>query len=524
MRHRTLGGGDGADWVTDRWAVTGLAAEDPSRPFGYLLSPRREQYAGIMAVLERSVDQLTPSEVASALAAEGLDLPLAVVVQRLRALSETFLAASGRPDSDIERWQELNGARWRYSATPRGRQVQRLWAQMVAEGLVQREIPVDGLSRIREVLTGMARDGLSEAELAKMAGQVFVEHDHLDAALVGQADVLAQLADRFDLDARAAAELKQLIVEYATHVVAHLDRAVALIHDQLLRLRPRFGEFAATRQRQSPAAQLVARGVLAPTRGVDVADWERLLGWFSPGKGKAARFGLQLVRAIPMMHANLRRHQAVVGPQTLRAKALSLAVACQGPRYGTAVLRASLSDHPWSKLHTVAEGEDGEVVSWHDGPRVPALAMLRATGQSGPRGKAARRRPREEAAREIAELRAVRESERWAAVAEVLAGGGPLSERACRAALRAVVAAVRAQDSEHSDGSRTGQADGLGCTLTMAQGMVGRVEGVRWSVLVPGRRIAFHPPAVAASSGRAPSLPSSTRDRRGVAVVVEAAR
>jgi hypothetical protein len=106
----------------------------------------------------------------------------------------------------------------------------------------------------------------------------------------------------------------------------------------------------------------------------------------------------------------------------------------------------------------------------------------------------------------------------------MLAGGGLLSERACRAALRAVVAAVRAQHSEDSDGRRTGQADGLGCTLTAAQGMVGRVEGVRWSVLVPGRRIVFHPPAVAASRGRTASLPNSTRDRRGVAVVVEAAR
>jgi hypothetical protein len=71
----------------------------------------------------------------------------------------------------------------------------------------------------------------------------------------------------------------------------------------------------------------------------------------------------------------------------LRAKALSLAMACQDPAYGTAVLRASLGDHPWTKLHTTAEGEDGEVVSWHDGPRVPALAMLRATGQSGPPGE-----------------------------------------------------------------------------------------------------------------------------------------
>ncbi|WP_330481496.1 DUF2397 family protein [Streptomyces sp. NBC_00724] len=511
-----------SDWVTDGWAATALPTEDPGRPFGYLLSSCRSDYVSIMGVLEQAVDQLTPQQVACELAEQGVDLPVAVVTQRLRALGETFLAASGRPDSEIERYQELRGSRWRYGTTPRGRQVQRLWSQMAAEGVVQREIALDGLARIVDSL-GRLDDGgaLAAADAAVLAGGVFVEHDHLDAALVGQADLLAELAHRFDLGAEDTVELKGLLVDYATHVVVHLDRAVVLVHHRLKQLRPRFAELAGTMRGQSRAGALVARGVLTPARGHRVEDWEQLLGWFSPGTGKAARFGLQLVRAIPMMHINLRRHQSAAGPGSLRAKALSLAVGCQDPQYGQAVLRASLGDHPWMKLHTVAEAEDGEAVSWHEGPRVPALAMLRATGQSRPRGKVTGRRPREEVAQVLSLQREQRRAAQEAAVAEVLAGRQPLSESACRAALKAVIAAVRTPEAE---GLRTGSADGLGCTLTAGASGTGRVDGERWSVLLPGRSVGFHLPRSARVSARRAAAEVGAGAADPAVMVLEVAR
>ncbi len=459
--------------------------------FGYVMSTVREEYAAIMDVLDQAVDHLTPAQISVQLEASGIDLHPGVVAQRLRALRDTFLAVSGQPDNDIERWQELNGARWRYTATAQGRQVQRLWTLLAAEGMVQREIPLDGLARIREALAALG-EAVAPEDLVKLAGQAFVEHDHLDASLVGQADILAQLAVRFDLDAAGTAELKQLIVEYATHVVVHLDREVVAVHAQLVRLRPRFAELAAACRAQSRAGALVARGVLAPSRGAQEGDWEQLLSWFAPASGRSARFGLQLVRAIPMMHANLRRQQSVAGPGTLRAKALSLAAACRDARRGEAVFRASLADRPWVKLHTCAEGEGGEVVSWHAGPRVPALAMLRASGQSGPRGTVAPRRDRAQAAREVARERERVEAEQRAAVAEVVAGVFPLSDGACRLALRAVMAAARGVEV---GGVRAGRAGGVGCVLTAVEGALGRVDGVGWSVLVPGRQVAFHPEA-----------------------------
>ncbi|MFF5706594.1 DUF2397 family protein [Streptomyces sp. NPDC012794] len=154
------------------WAAHALPAGDPARPFGYLLSSRRCEYVPIMEVLERSVDPLTPREVACQLAAQGVDLPLSVVTLRLRALDDTYLAASGRPDSDIEHYQDLSGARWRYSSTPRGRQVQRLYAQMASEGTIQREIARDGLARICDAL-----DKIDNASLGGEGGMAVLRHD-----------------------------------------------------------------------------------------------------------------------------------------------------------------------------------------------------------------------------------------------------------------------------------------------------------------------------------------------------------
>ncbi|MGW3061745.1 DUF2397 family protein [Streptomyces goshikiensis] len=514
--------GNSLDWIAEGWAADALPAGDPARPFGYLLGSRRREYVPIMDVLERSVDPLTPREVTCRLADQGVELPLAVVTQRLRALDQTYLAVSGRPDSDIEHYHELSGARWRYSSTPRGRQVQRLYRQMAAEGTVHREIAVDGLARILDALERISSGAENGPEgIARLAGGVFVEHDSLDAALVGQGDALAQLAHRFDLDAAGTVELKSLLVDYATHVVAHLDRGVALIHHSLKLLRPRFGELADIMKGQSRARELVARGVLAPSRGLRTSDWEQLLRWFSPGCGQAERFGMQLVRAIPMMHTNLRRHQSQVGPGTLRAKALSLAVGCLDPRFGKAVERASLGDHAWMKLHTVAEDARGEVLSWHEGPRVPAMAMLRKTGQSRPRGRAGARRPREEAVAVAAEQRRQREAAREAAVAEVLAGRGRLTDAACRAALKAVMAAVRVPETA---GRRVGKAGGLGCTLTVEAAVTGRVDGVSWSVLLPGRTVCFHPPGRAPVAGHGAGAGAGTVAAASVTVLVEAVR
>lgn len=114
MPHTATFGDLGADdWIVDEWTRTGPGAQDPTRALGYTVSRVRHEYAAVMGVLDQAVDHLTPAEVAVELAARGVALHPGVVAQRLKALQETFLAVSGQPDNEIERWQELSGARWR---------------------------------------------------------------------------------------------------------------------------------------------------------------------------------------------------------------------------------------------------------------------------------------------------------------------------------------------------------------------------------------------------------------------------
>lgn len=98
------------DWIVDEWTRTGPGAQDPTRALGYTVSRVRHEYAAVMGVLDQAVDHLTPAEIAVELAARGVALQPGVVAQRLKALQETFLAVSGQPDNEIERWQELSGA------------------------------------------------------------------------------------------------------------------------------------------------------------------------------------------------------------------------------------------------------------------------------------------------------------------------------------------------------------------------------------------------------------------------------
>ncbi|MEV7064669.1 hypothetical protein AB0N97_18000 [Streptomyces collinus] len=66
-----LAGDSETDWVVQGWADAGMAAGDPGRVVGYVLSPLRGQYLAIMEVLAQSVDHLPPAEVRAALPQKG---------------------------------------------------------------------------------------------------------------------------------------------------------------------------------------------------------------------------------------------------------------------------------------------------------------------------------------------------------------------------------------------------------------------------------------------------------------------
>lgn len=462
----------------------------------YLVVKESSQYIAIMDVLEASITDLTPDEVAARLQAAGTPLDLSVVEARLDKLRD-WGAVSARTDaSRILRYVDLLARNWRYTATPAGRHVQRFYRKVLAGTPSVREIPLSSLARVVEAAEALASSGLGNALMAELVGRLFVNQDDLDAALVGAEDSLASLVDRFDLNDESTAELKALLVGYATHVAAELERGSARAHKALRILRPRFGELATEAVRASDARLLIERGALGASHGGRPEDWEALLRWFDPLTGRAARFGLRLVRALPGMHVNLRRLHSSSGTATSRSRALSLARASINPTYGPSILMAAVGDHPWRKLHGEEEEiEGGRLRSWRDGPYVEVPELLRATGRVGARGRAPAARDDADARERVRADRERRAADHSAGIREVLAAGADacMSDRAATIALASLLAAVRAISS---NGRRTAVRDGLACTLFH----IGTGEGVltapTWRVLTPGRLPVFHLPDV----------------------------
>lgn len=491
----------------DRVFAAGL--EDARRAVIYLVVQESPQYIAIMDVLESSITDLTPGEIAARLNGTATPIEQAMVEARLDKLRE-WSAVSARTDTTkILRHADLLARNWRYTATPSGRQVQRFYRQVLAGAPAVREIPLSSLARVVETAERLAALEDLKDTSAELTGQLFVDHDHLDAALVGAEDGLAGLVDRFDLNDESAAELKTLLVGYATHVASELDLGSARAYRALSALRPRFSDLAANAVRASDAHILIERGALAASRGGRAEDWGALLAWFHPSAGRSARFGQRLVRALPSMHVNLRRLHSSSGMATSRGRALALAKACLNPTHGTAIFLAALGDHPWRKLYGECDDADASRLrSWRDGPFVSVPELLRATGRTGARGWVPAARDDAEARVLVKARREQRAAEHAAAVGEVLATplGMCMSEPAARVALVSLLAAAR---TASSNGRRTAAVDGLGCTLVHTGRGAGVLAAPSWRVITPGRIPVFHIP------GEAPALPDPVLTEEG---------
>lgn len=425
MTNREMADGD------DR--IVAARIDDARGVLVYLVVQESAQYIAIMDVLESSITDLTPGEIGTRLRVTGPVLAEDVLNARLEKLRE-WGAVSARTDaSRILRHADLLARNWRYTATPAGRQVQRFYRKVLAGSPTVREIPLSSLARVVEAAETLAASTRIDASVAELIGRLFVNHDDLDAALVGAEDSLAGLVDRFDLNNESTAELKALLVGYATHVAAELDRGSARVYRALSALRPRYGELADAAVRASDARLLIERGALSASHGGRVEDWDDLLAWFDPTSGRSARFTLRLVRALPGMHVNLRRLHSSSGTATSRSRALALAKACINPMYGTAILLAALGDHPWRKLYGESDDADiARLLSWREGPSVDVPELLRRTGRAGARGRAVAARDDTEAREAVRLARARRAAEHARAIREVLGAmpGVPLSDHA----------------------------------------------------------------------------------------------
>lgn len=500
-----------------------IGATDARRVVAYLLAQFTDEYIAIMGVVDASVTDLSPADVAHELRQGGQPMDPRTIDARLEKLRHWGAVTARHDASHATRYTDLVARNWRYSATAIGRQTQRFFVTTLADVQVIREIPLPALQRVveslRELVTLVApfpqmdRTDRSSV-IAGHIGTLFAAHEDLDNALVGAEDKLAGMADRFDLDDSTTSELKGMLVDYATHVAAELEDGAAKAHKALLALMPATHLLVDAVVGSSDARGLIERGALVASRGGRDADWVGLAKWLDPATGRAARFAMRLVRALPSMHANLRRLHTGAGIASTRVRALAFARACMDPDYGSAIWAAAVGDHSWRKLAGVADDEEATRGStpWREGPGVELPEMLRTSGRSGSRGQAAASRDDSAAKLAIAARRQERVILHAIALREVLgcAPAAPLGEAAARVALAAIAAACRGTRHSATAGRpvvvRTGVKDGLACTLvyvsdgaTAGSITAGVVRAPTWKVILPGRVPLFHAPGTAAT-------------------------
>lgn len=161
----------------------------------YLMAPGSDDYIRIMSVLESSVTDLTPAEVALLVSADGPVMPEGVVQARLDKLKDWTAATERADPSRIRRHADILARNWRWTATPAGRQVHRFYTSVLAATPTMREIPLPSLARIVESIEQLAHElalpRRDDGKAAELIGRLLTAHDDLDASLVGAEDTEA---------------------------------------------------------------------------------------------------------------------------------------------------------------------------------------------------------------------------------------------------------------------------------------------------------------------------------------------
>ncbi|MFP3712654.1 DUF2397 family protein [Puerhibacterium sp. TATVAM-FAB25] len=475
----------------------------------YLTAPESDDYIAILSVLDAVGGELTPAQVAAELRTAGHSPDVAKVEARLGALRGWGVVSPRQDNNNARVVADLLAKNFRYTLTRHGRITHRFYREFLADGAPVREIAFNSLGVMIAALEALAApdaDWTDATWVRQRVDEVFTNHDNLDSSLVGSEDALLALAGRYDLDDPKISEFKDLLLGYTTRAVEEIEAGQLRVMAALRLLDGRFDDLAAITVSTSAAAALIHNDVLAPSKGGQAADWDRLVAWFDPARGRPARFSSRILTALPTLYANLRRRRNAAGALPDRSRALLLAQACLDETWGQALFVAALGDHPWRKLHgETDEPTAGRTPRWRDGPQVEVAKGLRTIGRTGTRGRAPAP-PDDSADRAAAEQeRARRKADHDAKVAEILdAGPGDvLSAGAGRLAFTRLLAA---RQSRPTAGRRTAAKDGLACTLVMREGAVAELTCSTFRAWVPGWVVAFHPP------GQLPVLPAAEHD------------
>lgn len=462
--------------------------------FAYVTeSPEYRSILGIFA--GTFFAELTPDEVATRLAANGVELPVETVTQRLESLRTwgnlDVSASVGAVGTVADYYRRRN----RYLITRVGQEVHDLVEDVLAQVDDIRDVSLGRLDVLTAALEALLRLDAATADPAALADAVravFDPHRAFAAEITQFFAAINQWQARYDLDEGEFAFFSEVLVGYVGERLESLERRARPIGALLDALVPRI-PLLVGRASDGLAARVADAGLVDVRvrvgHGSSTADWENLIVWFRSRPGRQSRIatlGRDAVDAVRTLTQNLTRlSRSGLGGSSRRADHLRLAAwfadashdrPADLPRLAAAAFGLFACRH----LGTVP-GDDADPVppktSWWDAPPAPVPVSLRERGDTTNRGRSAQVVDRSrERAHLLARRRAEEERNATARVELLDAAGADgavvdgtvLSAPGLRVLQRMLAPAVAAMGPRRAKGEAT--SDGLRCVVERRPG------------------------------------------------------
>lgn len=401
----------------------------------YAVNEEAASYIAIMRLfaggLAGMLSDQSAAEVTARLREEGIDLDEDTVDARLSYLVEHGNLARSPRESEARSLQDYLRNRARYQLTQRGELVQRQVDELLGHAETATEVSSEMLGAILAGLRDLSRlpADLTEVEpqdLAQRIGTIFAQFDRLVHSTREFYTYLTQVLSRFDLERAEFQAFKTALIDYLQRFVDEIARHLPQIAEVIEQIRPAIPQLCA---RANAGQRLVDLEGKAARRapGLDPADWEGLVAWFTGSADRASdaegvrRLATEAMRSLLV---NLRRIVTSSEREHGRhAELLRLARWFDEADDATAHAIWASAFGLYSSRHLGFATSESEVAvapttSWARAPRAEVPIMLRSTGQRRIAGVSGRaedftlvkaRRLEEHARAEAARRRAVAE-------------------------------------------------------------------------------------------------------------------
>jgi uncharacterized protein (TIGR02677 family) len=419
------------------------------RLYSYATAPESGSYVAIMRMFAGA---LLADWSAQDLVERGLEVPAAVVEERLRYLEQHGNLLASPREVRVTSIAEYQRQPARYTATSLGIRVHRQVEEVMAAAGGAREVPRELLAAVAQRLTTLATLSPTDlaaadpAAVAETVSTLFLQFETFAAAVTDFYSYVGSVVVRADLEDDEWLGFKHLLLDYLETIVQSVARNTPAIRLALDRLAPNVPLLVERATAADPALEALRAATLHAatlggegverTRGRSVDDWAALRAWFGAAGDRtsgSSELRAAAVRAVGALLANVKRMNAASSRETsLRRHFLRLArwFDAATPDEAHVLFTSAFGLYGARHLGVLLDPDVADALpattSWWQAPAAPVAVSMRERGDRTPRGRIARAVDHSAQKRRLAAESGLAGQRREQAVAELLAVGDRL--------------------------------------------------------------------------------------------------